>query len=74
MRQEDTLTYDSVAARPLPKWLTDQKTGINTSQPPKIVIKKDNSLNISFAVTGIFVLLVVAILTLYIHRKHKNPL
>ena len=74
MRQEDTLTNDSAAARPLPKWLTDQKTGLNTTQPSKIVIKKDNSLNISIAVTCIFILLVVAFLTLYILRKHKKPL
>lgn len=74
MRQEDTLTYDSVAARPLPKWLTDQKAGLNTTQPPEIIIKNDYSLHISVAVTGIFVLLVVALLTIYIFRKHKNPL
>ena len=34
--------------RPLPKWLIDQKEGLNTIQPQKIVMREDNSLKISF--------------------------
>jgi heme/copper-type cytochrome/quinol oxidase subunit 2 len=70
--QTDTLSYDSIDSRPLPKWLVDQKTGANTVQPEELVMKEDHSLNISIAVTVIFILLAVAILTLYINRKHKK--
>ncbi len=72
MMQNDTLIHDSVAARPLPKWLKDQKAGLNTIQPGKIVIKEDHSLSISLALTGMFILLVVAILSIYIFRKQKK--
>ncbi len=68
----DTLTYDSLAARPLPKWLTDQRDGLNTIQPAKFVMKEDRSLSISFAITGLIILLTVAILTLYFLRKKKK--
>jgi lipopolysaccharide/colanic/teichoic acid biosynthesis glycosyltransferase len=70
--QEDSLKYDSLAARPLPKWLTDQKAGLTAAQPPKDVIRKDRSLDISFALTGIFVLLLVIFLTVLIIRKQKK--
>jgi heme/copper-type cytochrome/quinol oxidase subunit 2 len=70
--QKDSLTYDSLNNRPLPKWLTDQKSGLTIAQPKKVVMKEDKSLNLSFAITGTFILLVVAILSLYILRKHKN--
>ncbi len=72
MMLNDTLIRDSVAARPLPKWLIEQKAGLNTTQPKKITLKEDHSLSISLALTGIFILLVVAILSIYIFRKHKN--
>jgi hypothetical protein len=68
----DTLSHDSVPARPLPKWLIDQKAGLNTTQPMKIWMKEDHSLSISLGLTGMFILLVVAILSIYIFRKHKN--
>jgi hypothetical protein len=68
----DTLSYDSLESRPLPKWLVDQKTGENTIQPEVLVMKEDHSVNISIAITVIFILLVVALLTLYINRKHKK--
>lgn len=70
----DTLTYDSLENRPLPKWLTDQKEGLNTFQPATLVMKEDKSLSISFALTGVTILLIIAILTIYILRKKKNHL
>ena len=70
--QNDTVSYDTLNNRPLPKWLIDQKAGLTTIQPQKIVMREDNSLRISFIVTAIFILLAVAILTVYFLKKHKN--
>ena len=70
--QNDTVLYDTLNNRPLPKWLIDQKAGLTTIQPQKIVMRKDNSLKISFIVTAIFILLAIAILTAYFLKKHKN--
>lgn len=70
--QGDTLSYDTLDSRPLPKWLIDQKTGVNTFQPEEIVMKEDNSVKISIIGTALFIILVVGILTLYLNRKHKN--
>ncbi len=70
--QIDTLSYDSLDSRPLPEWLIDQKSGITTIQPEEIVMREDHSLTISFIVTGLFIILLVALSTLYINRKHKN--
>jgi len=70
--QSDSLSYDSLDSRPLPKWLIDQKSGITTVQPEKIVMKEDRSLKISIIATVTFIILVVAILTIYLNRKHKN--
>ena len=72
MMQNDTLILDSVAARPLPKWLVDQKAGLHTTQTKKITFKEDHSLHVSLALTGVVILLVVAILNIYIYRKQKN--
>jgi hypothetical protein len=69
---QDTLRYDSLYNRPLPKWLTDQRDGLNTIQPSKIVIKKDNSLEISFALTAIFIIFIVILLTAVISQKKNN--
>ena len=69
--EPDTLRYDSLKVRPLPKWLTDQREGLNTYQPEQIEIRKDNSLTISFVSTGIFVLLTVLLLTVYFLRRNK---
>lgn len=69
---QDTLTYDSLTNRPLPKWLTDQRDGLNTVQPVKKEMKKDNSLVVSFAVTGAVILLVITFLTIFVLRKKKN--
>ena len=68
----DTLSYDTLDNRPLPKWLTDQKSGLTTIQPDKIVMREDHSLKISFIVTGIFILLMVTILTFYFIRKQNK--
>lgn len=70
--QSDTLSYDSLDSRPLPKWLIDQKSGITTIQPEEIVMKEDRSLKISIVATVTFIILIVAILTIYINRKHKD--
>ena len=70
--QNDTISYDTLNKRPLPKWLTDQKEGLSTIQPQKIVMKEDNSLKISFIATAIFILMTVVILTVYFLKKHKN--
>jgi len=70
--EQDTIRYDSFENRPLPKWLTDQKEGLTAIQPQKIVMKEDKSLTVSFALTGAFILLVVAFLTIYVLRKIKN--
>ena len=70
--QIDTLSYDSLDSRPLPEWLIDQKSGITTIQPEEIVMREDHSLTISFIVTGLFIILLVALITHYINRKHKS--
>ena len=70
--EQDSLKYDSLSSRPLPKWLIDQKEGFNTLQPQELIMKDDKSLQISFAVTGLFILLIVTILTVYILRKNKK--
>ena len=48
----DSNTYDSISERPLPKWLINQKEGHCEIKPKEIIMKKDNSLMISFTVTG----------------------
>ena len=70
--QSDTLSYDTVNSRPLPKWLIDQKEGLTTIQPQKIEMREDNSLKISFIITALLILMVVAISTVYILRKNKE--
>ena len=70
--QTDTLKYDTLYNRPLPKWLIDQKEGLTTVQPQKIEMRKDNSLKISFIITALLILLAVAISTVYIIKKYRN--
>jgi len=70
--QQDTLSYDSLESRPLPKWLIDQKSGVTEYQPEELVMKEDHSLEISFIVTGVFIILLAALITLYLNNKHKN--
>ena len=67
--QEDSLRYDSIESRPLPKWLINQKEGISIYKPREIIIKEDNSLSLSFGITVLVILLTVIILTFFIKRK-----
>ncbi|TFG42744.1 MAG: hypothetical protein E4H43_02710 [Bacteroidia bacterium] len=69
---QDSVAYDSLAVRPLPKWLTDQRDGLNSIQPAKMEMKEDRSLTVSFALTGAIILLVITILTVYLLRKKKK--
>ena len=68
----DTLSNDSLDSRPLPKWLVDQKSGLTTMQAEELVMREDNSLKISFVITGIFILVFVTLLTTYFIRNHKK--
>ncbi len=69
---QDTIVYDSLSERPLPRWLTDQRDGLNTYQPEMAEMKEDRSLGVSFAVTGLIIVLAVAFLTIYILRKKRS--
>jgi len=69
---QDTIRYDSIDARPLPKWLTDQRDGLNTYQLEKLEMKEDHSLQISLMSTGIFILIALVFLSIYFHRKNKK--
>jgi hypothetical protein len=71
---QDTAAYDSLATRPLPEWLTDQRDGLNTIQPVPFEMKQDRSLDVSFILTGAIILLVVTVLTIFTLRKKKNNL
>jgi len=70
--KQDTVEYDTLEARPLPKWLIDQRDGLNTYQPEKLEMKEDHSLQISLISTGIVILITVVILTIYFLRKNKR--
>ncbi len=70
--QSDTIKYDTLNIRPLPKWLIDQKAGLNTLQPEKIIMRDDNSLKISSTVTALIIIMLVAISTIIVLKKNKN--
>ena len=70
--ETDTVGYDSLEARPLPKWLTNQRDGLNTYQPEVLVMKEDHSLEISIALTGLFIFITVIFLTTLFFRKNKK--
>lgn len=70
--QTDTISYDSISKRPLPEWLTDQKEGLTTIQSPKIEMREDNSLKISFIATSVFILLTIIIITVFIIKREKG--
>lgn len=72
--KQDTVGYDSMEARPLPKWLTDQRDGLNTYQPENLEMKEDHSLEISILATGVVILFTVIFLTIFFLRKHKKRL
>ena len=69
---QDTIQHDSSENRPLPKWLRDQRDGLNQYQPEIKVMKEDKSLNISFMITGTVILIAVVFLTVLIMRKKRN--
>lgn len=71
MRQ-DTIGYDSLEARPLPKWLTDQRDGLNTYQPEVREMKEDHSLSISLISTGIVIFLTILFLTIWFLKKKQK--
>jgi heme/copper-type cytochrome/quinol oxidase subunit 2 len=70
--QTDTVGFDSLEARPLPKWLTNQRDGLNTYQPEVLEMKADHSLEISIALTGLFIFITVIFLTILFLRKNKK--
>jgi len=72
--EQDTVTYDSLAGRPLPKWLTDQRDGLNSVQIVLPEIKDDRSLETSFVITGVIILVIITLLTVHVIRKNKNQL
>jgi len=69
---QDTASYDSLALRPLPKWLTDQRDGLNTVQPVKLEMKEDSTLAISFAITGAIILIAITLFTIFILRRKRK--
>ena len=69
---QDTLEYKSLDDRPLPRWLTDQRDGLNQYQPEILEMKEDKSLTLSFIATGAVIILVVAVLTVYVLRNRKS--
>jgi hypothetical protein len=70
--QPDTISYDTLDARPLPKWLTDQKEGLTTIQPVKLEMREDNSLKYSFIITAFLIILAAVVLTVFFNRKYRN--
>jgi hypothetical protein len=72
--EQDSLRYDTLDARPLPKWLTDQRDGLNTYQPEKLEMKEDRSLQISLISTGAIIILTVVLLTIYFLKRNKKRL
>jgi heme/copper-type cytochrome/quinol oxidase subunit 2 len=70
--EQDATGYDSLTIRPLPKWLTDQRDSLNIVRPVKLQMKEDNSLGVSFFITGVIIFLIITILTIYILKKNKN--
>ncbi len=69
---QDSAQYKSLDNRPLPKWLTDQRDGLNQYQPEIKVMKDDRSLGVSFIITGAVILITVAFLTILVLRKKRN--
>lgn len=67
----DSLKTDSTEARPLPKWLTDQRDGLNAYQPVQREMKSDHSLHFSFLATILIAVLAVLLLTVYFRRKKR---
>jgi heme/copper-type cytochrome/quinol oxidase subunit 2 len=70
--KQDTIAYDSLSARPLPKWLTDQRDGLNTYQPEVREMKENHSLSISLISTGVVIFLTILFLTIWFLKKIKK--
>ncbi|HOO98341.1 MAG TPA: hypothetical protein PLV06_00590 [Bacteroidales bacterium] len=73
MKQDSTL-QNTIQERPLPKWLTDQRDGLNQYQPEILEMKEDKSLTFSLAFTGIMILFVVVVLSVYVLRKRRKDI
>ncbi|MBN1108621.1 MAG: hypothetical protein JXR66_01040 [Bacteroidales bacterium] len=74
MMEQDTTLQNTIQERPLPKWLTDQRDGLNQYQPEILEMKDDRSLTFSFAFTGILIVLVVAVLSIYVLKKRRKDI
>jgi heme/copper-type cytochrome/quinol oxidase subunit 2 len=72
--EKDTVLYDSPDTRPLPRWLTDQRDGLNAYQPEILEMKDDKSLQISIIITGIIIIAAVILLTVYFVYRNKKRL
>ncbi|MDD4226073.1 MAG: hypothetical protein WCY58_07490 [Mariniphaga sp.] len=71
--KQDTIGYDSLEARPLPKWLTDQRDGLNYYQPEMPKMMEDHSLNIAVVSTGAIIIITLLLFTAYfIWKKRKK--
>lgn len=69
---QDTISYDSLDARPLPQWLIKQRDGLNIYEPPKLEMQEDNTLRFSLILTGVIILLVVVLLTIWFFKRYKK--
>lgn len=69
---QDTIEYDTTNSRPLPKWLTDQRDGLNTYQPQKLEMKEDRSLEISIISTAFVIVVFLVLFTIWFQRKNKK--
>jgi hypothetical protein len=70
--QEDTIAYDSLAARPMPGWLTARKEGTAEIASPEMKIRDDRTIDLSVAITFGALLIAVLAVTLYLRRKRNN--
>ena len=67
------MTDTTASTRPLPQWLIDQKKRATARETiPKDVIRKDDSMLISLAITGITLILIVITASIVIIKRKKN--
>ena len=69
--EQDTVRYDSLDNRPLPRWLTDQKAQSLLTQDKEEFIREDPSLYISLGITLFAVLILVLLFTFRILRRKQ---
>ena len=67
--EPDTLRYDSLDNRPLPKWLTDHKAQSELAKGKEKLIQKVQSLHIAMGVTVLLILLFVLLFTFRIVKR-----